>query len=63
MRLLGILMIFVVALGGLGLLGGCCGSPCEVPASCGIDPCRWWDPCAHDCAPIGDPCDCCDPAG
>lgn len=23
----------------------------------------WWKPCGNDCAPIGDPCDPCDPRG
>ena len=61
MRLLAIVMTGILALAGLGLLGGCCGGPCSPPDSCGFEPCRWWDSCGgKDGSPIGDPCDCTD---
>jgi len=64
MRVLGIVLIGLLALGSAGLLTGCCGGACTPPTPCDSNPCRWWDPCgSRDCAPIGDPCDCCDPRG
>lgn len=41
---------------GTGLLSGCSAGGTVSP--------YWWDPCpGPDCAPLGDPCDCCDSCG
>ncbi len=68
MRLARVLFIVVLCAVGVGLLSGCCGrtsmAGCRAPSPCCFDPCRWWEACpTDDCAPIGDPCDCCDSAG
>lgn len=70
MRLVRVLLIAVLCLAGTGLLAGCCCNDtpragCRMPKPCCIKPCYWWKGCCpgDDCAPIGDPCDCCDSRG
>lgn len=64
MRAVCVVLVVLAALAGAGLTSGCCGSPCDPPQPCSFNPCRWWEPCGcTGCAPLGDPCDCCDPRG